>query len=317
MTTNIAPSPFSANLPSFQTTWDSTSIGWFKECPRLYKYQMLDQWTTRSKGIHLYFGGLYAAALERYAHSRAAGDDHDTATLKMLRWAMENSGTRDTDGVWTPWTSDDPIKNRYTLMRSLVWNVEDRLNSAFSTYIRPNGKPAVELSFNFPAYEIDGETIHLAGHLDEVVTTIDGTKWIRDDKTSKSALSAQYFKQYTPNNQMSLYSVAGRVAFDVPVQGVLIRAAQIGVNFTRFATAQAPRPKAVLDEWFADTERWIRLAKSYAEEDHWPMNDKSCSSYGGCPFQRVCAVSPTHRQAWLGQEFVLKVWNPLDTRGDI
>lgn len=310
-------SPFSAIIPNFQTTWDSTSVGWFKECPTLYRYQMIEGWTTRSKGIHLYFGSLYAASLERYAHSRAVGDDHDTATLKMVRWAMENSGERSVDGVWTPWDSGDSIKNRVTLVRSLIWNVEDRLNSAFSTLILSNGKPAVELSFNFAAYEIGGETIHLAGHLDEVVTTADGGVYIRDDKTTKSYLSAQYFKQYTPNNQMSLYSIAGRIVFDLPVRGVLVRAAQIGVNFTRFATAQAPRPKAVLDEWFSDTERWIKLAKSYAEEGHWPKNDKSCNSYGGCPFRAVCAVSPNHRQSWLEQDFVRREWNPLIQRGDI
>ena len=310
------PSPFSTQLPTFQTVWDSTSIGWFKECAAKYHYQMVLGYDSAAKGIHLYFGGLYAAALERYAHSRANGESHDTATLRMTRWALENSGET-VDGVFVPWQSNDPIKNRYTLIRSLVWNVEDRLNSAFSTLILSSGKPAVELSFNFAAYDIAGETIHLAGHLDEVVETADGQRWIRDDKTTKSALNAQYFKQYTPNNQMSLYSIAAKVVFDVPAQGVLVRAAQIGVNFTRFATAQAPRPKAVLDEWFADTESWITLARSYAEKGHWPMNDKSCGNFGGCPYIRVCSVSPSHRKSWLEQDFVKRKWNPLDTRGDI
>lgn len=314
---NDAPSPFSPNLPHFQTTWDSTSLSWFKECPTLYRYQMLDGWTTRSKGIHLYFGGLYASALERYSHARAEGSDHDAATLRMVRWAMENSGERSADGEWTPWESGDSIKNRYTLIRTLIWNVEDKLNSAFSTLILSNGKPAVELSFNFAAYEIDGETVHLAGHFDQVVTTADDAVWIVDDKTTKSALSAQYFKQYTPNNQMSLYSIAARIVFNLPARGVLVRAAQIGVNFSRFAVAQAPRPKAVLDEWFTDTERWIRLAKSYAEDNIWPHNDRSCDKFGGCPFRAVCAVSPNHRQSWLEQDFVRRPWNPLQTRGDI
>lgn len=310
-------SPFSVKIPNFQTVWDSTSLSWFKDCARYYRFAMIDGWTTRSKGIHLYFGGMYAAALERYAHSRAKGDDHSTATLAMVKWAMNATGTRDDDGTWTAWDSADPIKNRHTLIRSLIWNVEDRLSSTFSTLILSNGKPAVELSFNFPAYGIDGETIHLAGHMDEVVTTADGATFVRDDKTSKSALTAQYFKQYTPNNQMSLYSIAAKVVFDVPAQGVLIRAAQIGVNFTRFATSQAPRPAAVLDEWFADTERWIKLAKSYAEENHWPQNDRACDRFGGCPYRSVCAVSPSHRQAWLEQDFVRSHWNPLDMRGDI
>lgn len=312
-----ATSPFSPNLPTWQTTWDSTSLGWFKTCPTYYKYQMLDGYQPVGRSIHLDFGGWYAASLERYSHARAAGDSHDAAIVAMIRYALNISGTRAPDGTWTPWDSFDPIKNRYTLVRSLVWNVEDRLTSSFSTVILSNGKPAVELSFNFPAFGVEGELISLAGHLDHVMTSADGSTWIVDDKTTKSALSAQYFRQYTPNNQMSLYSWAGRVIFALPISGVLIRAAQIGVNFTRFATGQAPRPQAVLDEWMEDTKGWITLAKRYAEVGHWPMNDKACNDYGGCPFQRVCAVSPSHRKAWLDQDFTKRHWNPLDVRGDI
>lgn len=311
-----ALSPFSSTLPKWQTAWDSTSLGWLKKCPRLYQYKKLENWSERSKGIHLVFGGWYASGVERYAHHRASGASHDAATIDMVRWVMENSGTRSEDGIWTPWESSDPIKNRYTLIRSLVWNVEDRAESRFTTLILANGRPAVELSFNFEAFSIEGETISLAGHMDEVVE-LDGALWVKDDKTTKGALTDQYFKNWTPNNQMSLYTLAGGVILSRPIQGVLIRAAQIGVNFTRFATRQAPRPKAVIDEWLENTKRWVKLAHTYATEDFWPMNDTACSDYGGCPFQKVCSVSPSHRQAWLQEDFEKRDWNPLISRGDI
>ena len=284
---------------------------------------MLEQWSPRTKGIHLVFGGLYASGVERYAHARASGADHDTATRTMVRWAMENSGSRDSDNNWTPWSPGDHkdanIKNRYTLLRSLVWNVEDRRDSPFQTVILANGKPAVELSFNFHAFDLDGEAITLSGHLDELLsnTLHKDEYWVKDDKTTKGPIDAAYFRQYSPHNQMSLYSIAGQVILDKPVAGVLVRAAQIGVNFTRFNTQQVSRPKAVLTEWLADTQLWIRQAKEYAKADHWPMNDKSCGNYGGCPFQRVCSVSPTHRAAWLREDFEKREWNPLDARGSV
>ncbi len=312
-----APSPYSTTTPNFQTTFDSTSLGWLKTCPRYYQYQMLQGWEPRNRSIHLTFGGLYAAALERYAHTKASGQSHDAAVLAMVRWAMENSGERDADGVWTPWTPTEPdanIKNRYTLIRALVWNAEERLTSPFTTYIRPNGLPAVELSFNFHAFDLDGEAISLSGHLDEVVEEGDGSLWIRDDKTTKNALDANYFSRFTPDNQMSLYSYAGRVVLDRPIRGVLVKAAQMAVGFSRFRTSQVPRPSAVLEEWFTDAQWWIGQAKGFAERQHWPMNDKACFL---CPFKKVCAVSPSHREAHLKEDFVLRRWNPLESRGTI
>lgn len=312
-----APSPFSVTIPNFQLAWDSTSLGWLKSCPRLYYYQMILQYEPRGKGIHLAFGGWYAAALERYAHSRASGESHDTATIRMVRYALEQSGERDEDGTWLPWSPTEPdanLKNRYTLIRTLVWNAEERLTSPFSTYILANGRPATELSFNFPAFEIDGHEISLSGHMDEVVTEDDNSLWVRDDKTSKNALDANYFARYTPDNQMSLYSYAGKIVLERPIRGVLVKAAQIGVNFSRFRTAQIPRPPAVLAEWFTDTFYWISQAKSFAERNYWPMNDRSCFL---CSFKKICAVSPSHREAHLKEDFVKRVWNPLSARGDI
>jgi hypothetical protein len=296
---------------------------------------MLQGWEPRNKGLHLVFGGLYAGGVERYAHARAKGASHQDSTVAMVKWALEASGERHHDpdcptsmppydaactcgqNHFTPWHDeahpDSNIKNRYTLIRSLVWNVEERLTSPFKTHILANGKPAVELSFNFPFTEIRGELVTLSGHLDEVVKA-EGDLWVRDDKTTKSALDANYASQYTPNNQMSLYSVAGKIVLANPVRGVLVKAAQIGVNFTRFKTFQVPRPPGVLAEWMEDTKRWITLAHQYAEANYWPMNDKSCFL---CSFKKVCAVSPSHRAAHLKEDFVKRTWNPLDARGDI
>lgn len=315
--TEPARSPFSANIPNFQTHWDSTSLGWFKTCPKLYQYQMLEQWSPRHRSIHLTFGGLYASGVEHYARYRAENCTHDDATLRMVRYILESSGERSPDGLWTAWSPGDHpdanIKNRYTLVRSLVWNCEERNASALRTVILANGQPAVELTFNFAAFEIEGETISLSGHMDELVEAND-QYMVLDDKTTKGPLSASYFRQYTPNNQMSLYAVAGKVILDKPISGVMIKAAQIGVTFTRFQIGQASRPASVLAEWLEDTKAWITLARTYAIAGRWPMNDKSCGNYGGCPFQKVCAVSPSHREAWLQDDFVKSEWNPLIPR---
>lgn len=314
-----APSPFSTVTPNFQTSWDSTSLGWYKKCPKYYQYTMLGGWISRSKSIHLIFGGWYASGVERYAHAKASGASHHEATVTMVRWVLENSGIRAVDPntgeeVFTPWDSGDSLKNRYTLIRSLVWNVEDRLGTPFQTLILSNGKPAVELSFSFPLFELDREPIYYSGHMDEVVE-FEQRYWVKDDKTTKNALDANYRQQFSPDNQMSGYTVAGKVVLSIPIQGVLVRAAQIGVNFNRFTTFPVPRPQAVLDEWTKDAQIVIARAKEDAQRGHWPMNDKACF---GCEFRKVCSVSPSHRNAWLKEDFIQRPkWNPLEARGDV
>lgn len=323
-----SPSPFSSIIPNFQTSWDSTSLGWYKKCPKYYFYCMLGGWISRNKSIHLIFGGWYASGVERYAHAKALGASHAEATATMVKWVMENSGIRehtdacsshegnpcDCTGVFTPWDSGDTLKNRYTLIRTLVWNVEDRLSSPFQTVILANGKPAVELSFSFPLFELEGETIYYSGHMDEVVE-FEGREWVKDDKTTKNQLDANYRQQFSPDPQMSGYTIAGKVVLARPIQGVLVRAAQIGVNFNRFSTFPVPRPKAVLDEWTKDAQIVIARAREDALRNHWPMNDKACFN---CEYRKVCSVSPSHRAAWLKEDFLQRPpWNPLEARGDV
>lgn len=312
-TVTPAPRPFSEVTPNFQLVWDSTSLGWFKTCPRYYYYQMILGYAPKSKSIHLTFGGWYASGVELYAKARAEGQDHNDAVLAMVKWAMGVTGTRDEAGVFTPWESGDQFKNRYTLIRSLVWNVDDREHSPWRTVILANGKPAVELSFKFEAFTVGDETIYLSGHMDEVVEN-DGRTWVKDDKTTKGAVDANYFRHWTPNNQMSLYSIAGKVILNRPVSGVLVRATQIQVGFNRFNTQQVPRPEPILTEWLADAKYWIERARECAINNHWPMNDTACTNYMGCAFQRVCSVSPSHRKAWLAEDFVKFTWNPLVER---
>ena len=283
---------------------------------------MILKWQPKRKGLHLTFGSLYASGVEAYAKYRALGMTHDEATLNMIRTVLEMAGERDADGTWHPWNPepdhpDAKLKNRYTLIRTLVWNVEDCKGSAYETIIKANGKPAVEESFNFYAFDVGDSAIALSGHFDKVVRhTGTGDIYISDDKTTKSQLNAQYFRRYAPDNQVSLYSIAGKIVLNLPVKGVLIRAAQILVEGSRFATQEIPRNPAVLEEWLDDTKYWVGQAQSFARDNRWPRNDKSCNDFGGCAFQQVCNRPASHRPAWLREDFVKRPWNPLEARGE-
>jgi hypothetical protein len=108
-----------------QWAWDSTSLGWLKECPRKYQYHMIEAWRGRGESIHLEYGILYHEALESYDRMRYEGGmSHDDA----VKWVVRELLTR----TWRegkPWRAamdlpaDDKasLKSRENLVRTVVW----------------------------------------------------------------------------------------------------------------------------------------------------------------------------------------------------
>jgi hypothetical protein len=337
-------SAFTKEVPGLQWAWDSTSLGLLKECPWKYYLSMIEG-HQQDGNVHLTFGILMHTALEFYHKARAIGVEYEDAVRKAVRITLQNSGEYITrtkclgcDAEWEttleprscpacgctetedinefrPWQSTDKYKNRENLIRTLVWYLDHYKSDPVQTVTLASGKAAAELSFKL---ELDlthpgGEPYILCGHLDRV-GDFNSQRWVTDAKSTKSQLGDNYFGQYTPDNQMSLYATAGQVVFGEHVHGVLVDAMQVAVNFSRFQRGFARRSKETLEEWIEDTKEWIGVAEHYAHRQHWPMNDKACHHYGGCEFREICSKSPSVRQRFLKTSFKQRVWNPLEER---
>lgn len=321
-----APSPF---LPgtNIQYAIDSTTLGLMKTCPRLYQYTMIDGYQSRDESIHLRFGIEYHAALEHFDHSLARGLDRPEALHRMVRATVDR--TKD-------WRPDESTKaGRYKNSESLVGLLVDYVDhfdpDPATTYIKSDGTPAVELSFRHelefgPSIQpnSDDEPIQryqpylLCGHLDRVVT-FNTQLLVMDRKTTTTTLGAYYFAQYHPHNQMSLYTLAGRIILNTRIDGVIIDAAQIKLEEPNaFARGFTYRTQGQLEEWLDDLQTTLSLAETYATNNYWPMNDTSCDKFGGCKFREICARDPHVRPAVLKSNFDKlppdQIWNPLKHR---
>lgn len=318
ITEDEVQSPF---LPgtNIQFAWDSTSLGWFKTCPRLYQYCMIEGWGVNEESVHLRFGIEYHQALQNYDISRAAGIPHDDAVHDTIRALMESI---------YDWHPDHKYKNKPLLVRTIIWYLDKFQHDPASTCILDNGKPAVELSFRFeldwgPFYDIGKADIEgrekeqpylLCGHLDRVVTFNDDI-YVMDRKTTTSTPGDYYFDQFEPNNQMTLYTLASQVIFQSPIKGVIIDAAQIAIDFSRFTRGFTYRTPEQISEWMNDLKFWFAKAEDYAAEGYWPMNDTACDKFGGCKFRKICSKSPQVREQFLKSNFEKgERWNPLKPR---
>ena len=326
-------SPF---LPGtqIQYAWDSTSLGMFKTCPRYYEYVMLQGYAGKGESVHLRFGLEYHAALEQFDRLMAEGAEREDAIRKVVRTLLERIQD------WHPDldTKAGHYKNRDTLVSLVVDYLDHFADDPAKTYILNDGSPAVELSFRFELdwgpeagiKYIEGwddvsdrdkygvQPYLLCGHLDRVVDFNDQLL-VMDRKTSTTTLSAYYFNQYEPHNQMTLYTLAGKIILNAPIRGVIIDAAQVLLEKPNaFARGFTYRTEDQLEEWLADLRVTLAFAESCATADHFPMNDTSCDKFGGCRFRGICSKSPAVRDRFLAADFEKlepdQRWNPMKPR---
>lgn len=295
-----------------QYAWDSTSLSWAQACLRKYRLKMIEGWRGRYLNVNLRFGQHYATALEHYHKLRAEGASHEEAELLVVHEALIDTWDRTEEKPeGFPWDSGDNVKTRETLIRTIVWYLEENaFNEAISTLILSDGSPAVEYSFKLPV----DDGLVFCGHIDRVIE-FSGDKYVQDQKTTKMTLGPYYFDQYKPHTQMSMYTFAGKMIYNIPVKGVMIDAAQIAVGFSRFARGFTYRTEDELSEWYDNTMFWIAQAQTAVREQHFPMNPSSCGDYGGCEFRKICSMSPASRNNFLRADFVQSTpWNPLVPR---
>lgn len=278
-----------------QTRWNAHSLLLYMTCPRKYYYEMIEGWHRESTSVHLIFGTHYAKGLERFLKYRSEGADREEAIERVTYEAL-----CDTWG----WHSDHDLKNRFTLVRSLVWYF-DHFKKDMPVWRDPNGEIGVERKFEIAV----DDGITFVGTLDRVVEHVGGP-WIMDQKTTSSTLNRRYFDQFKPHTQATMYAFAGSMIFSTPVKGIIIDAAQIAEYHTEYGRDFTFRTQAELQEWYEESLLWIkqvqeatRRALDGANERAFPMNTSSCNDYGGCPFRPICAKSPEVRRTFLRSEF--------------
>jgi hypothetical protein len=297
-------SRFSKQTIGLQLQVNSSSLGPFKTCPRKYYYEVIQGLETPERSVHLTFGTLMHQGIALYEKWKLNEVDHEQALLFTIEWALKATWNKQLN---RPWSSGHPNKNRASLIRSLVWYL-DHWNEveSYKPIKLKNGEAAIELSFEInTGLEHEGEQISFIGKLDRLVKLND-SKYVFDTKTTEWAIDTNFFKKYSPDNQFSLYTLAGKVAFNEPLKGLIADAIQIGAQFTRMNRGLIERSDETLDEWLIDARWHLRSMIDCAKHEYWPQNDRNCGHFGGCQFREICSMSPIAREVWLDKGFRVK-----------
>jgi hypothetical protein len=313
---NTLEKPLSAFDPSgVQLAWDSTSLQALKKCPRYYYYSILEGWQPKGERVHLKFGTLFHRGMEILDHMRVGKEGlEEDDLITVLRTVMKEAGDVGEDGKWKPWELSNEKKNLESLVRALVWYFDHYRDDAFKVMKLANGKAAVELSFRMHLpVEFAGEALLYCGHLDSLGQYAESTYFL-DRKTTGSGLNLTYFAQFSPNIQMTGYTLASEVCFDVKALGGIVDAMQVGAGFVRFGRHPVTRTKAQVDEWLVGTQYSVGETLKFHEAKTWPMTETSCGNYGGCDFLPICSKDPSSRERFLAANYERRVWDPLVPR---
>ena len=281
---------FSTQIPKLQLEWSASSYSTLLQCPRRYQLQTLEGWHSPGDRINLDFGSAYHEALAAYDTALHAGATFDDAVDCAVKIAL-----------CFPLPLFDNIRNRFTLVRSVVWYTEQFHNDPLPTSALDSG-PGIEVYFTLDTgiKASTGEEFKFRGYLDKIVER-DGRRAILERKTTGKTLGEAYFNGFSPDNQVTLYSVGGVSLLEGETVEVIIEACQVAVGFSRYERHSVFRKREYLDEFLGEMKYWLAQAEVFATLNMWPKNETACRI---CPFARVCSKSPHTRKMWLEAEFV-------------
>jgi hypothetical protein len=299
---------FSTQNPILQVSFDNTSLSIYKDCPRKYYYSIIKGFRSKVKAPPLIFGSVYHDCLEIFDKSIILGEDRESALRNVIRYALKASASG---------FGNDTKRTKVTLLRSIVWYAEQYRVDPLQTYVFPNGRIGLEMSFSFelPFKSNSGEPFEYCGHMDKLALYNDQLYTV-ERKHTVATLDHNFFQRYFFSAQIGGYVYAGKVVFDRPVAGAIIEATQVAVNFSRFGRSAVYRVNDHLEEWMEDAHYWIKQIEHSAETNTWPHNSESCGKYSGCVFREVCAKPKFARELILESGFNKDRWDPTQNRGE-
>ena len=188
-----------------------------------------------------------------------------------------------------------------------------------------NGEYAIEYSF---AHELPIEHPDLPGYNLIITGRADmlgeygGRLWCVDEKTTGSAFTQDWSKQWDTRGQFSTYAW-GLQKDNIPVAGAYIRGIYLGKTSIKFNECQTTRNKFQVEMWekqmLAKVQRIIDFYKQFKErgghplEFFWGSWNESCNKYfRPCTFQDMCRDKSS--EMFLESQFDQYIWLPHEQR---
>lgn len=156
-------------------------------------------------------------------------------------------------------------------------------------------------------FDIDGETLYLAGKPDLPVVNETGTLYAMDHKTTSSSVGDWHAKNFQTSNQLRGYMAMLWKLLGKQPKGAIINAIYVGQypkdlegsTRTFFDRYVFNFDEDHIDEALRNQLLWKKTAAFYESEGYWPQ---ACE-YGGCDMPDLCRIEPLEREDVIFNEY--------------
>lgn len=325
--------------------WDATRLRALMLCPRRFFYRhIMDLRKDGPESLTLSFGSAVHIALEAYDHARWRLQMKQRLRETPLETALQAAWEASVSWPSSYWEAD-PIRNRFNLMRTIVWYDAEYMPSndggwtVATATLDGKRTPALEQPFLLKweefscteAPKFGKEKAVITGRIDGVKVAFDGQVWVWERKTTAKTLSQHFLMQFSPDIQISLYPAVYDLLYpQFNISGVLLEGIQVGRQFARFSRApigrDAERRREALDhvESFVagaadifslnEIKQAVNKKALVSFGNTVPMNEAACLSHGrACPFREICNQTPSRRESTIRLLYhqTHMPWNPF------
>lgn len=301
-------------------TWevtDSTKLQCYKDCPRMYFYQYVLGWRRSTPNNHLQYGKAIHIAME---HLLLNGYDNDSLleAFSLFNQEYRKVFGEETDDLFTPKTPDRTIQ----MLAEYCNLYKDDFNKYEVVMLDSN--PMIEIS---GIVSVDGY-YNLYFKMDSILRRLkDGKIFSLEHKTKGGPFNRQWRMDFPLGTQVGTYTHALYCLFDpaevlgVTINGLALKKTKTPMfEFERLPIWKTP---SQMQTWQCHTVRWLaqleydfnQLVQAQEGDDvlvAFPMNERSCTKYFGCPYHDFCLAWPNPLQrAWeppIG--FDVDFWDP-------
>jgi hypothetical protein len=282
-------------------------IASFRACPLQFKRAYIDCLRPKGeKSFDLVAGAAFAAGLEEARQAYMQGEKPDDALAWGLRAAIQTYGPE-----------DPPERKRNKaldiVLQGLVSYFEEWPLATDPFRIAIIGhSPAIEMSFAVPLpykHPTTGQPLLYAGRCDWVATQDGGqTLFLVDDKTT-GAFRQTWAEDWQLRGQFYGYMWAA-YEYGIPVAGTIVRGTCLQLTQIKHLSALVTYEEWKVRRWYTHLCYTIERMLEGWHCNYWEMAmSDACTSYGGCPYARLCGVKKP--EPWIDLYYERREWTPL------
>lgn len=295
-----------------------SSLSVINECMRKAQYSLLNGYRSEDEAEALTFGKGIHKALEHWyslppQHRQLTDVESDmadtligsplSAPSEPYETALDSINAFIVEAQAVRWLGNEDKRSLHNGIKILKAYFKHYADDGMEIHRDEKGVPYIERQCEFELYSDDKKVIRFHGQIDLILrNTITGAILPGDHKTT-AQLGSAFYNRIKPNHQYTGYLLAARECLGIESSQFLVNGIQVAktkCEFARQITDRNEEDFAELRVAMVDAVERVLKAK---ETGLFPQNTNSCSSWGACQFQEICAAPEKLRKTMIENKY--------------